>query len=108
MTCLVCPLKNGGSSSTSSISKSSSGEQRTELIEGRQHACAIIVNLNPSSFSTNYTGAETRKRKRSRKCSFLTLFVVNFGKDASFVIKVGELLFGQDVGSNHLRKNKTP
>lgn len=33
---------------------------------------------------------------------FLTLFIINFRKDPSLVVKIGEFFFGQDVGSNHL------
>lgn len=32
----------------------------------------------------------------------LTLFIINFGKNPSLIIKVRELFLGQDVGSNHL------
>lgn len=33
---------------------------------------------------------------------FLTLFIIDFRKNPSLVIKIRELFLGQDVGSNHL------
>lgn len=32
----------------------------------------------------------------------LTLFIIDFRKNSSLVIKIRELFLGQDVGSNHL------
>ena len=37
---------------------------------------------------------------------FLTFFIVDFRKDSRLIVKIRELFFGQDVGSNHLRTDR--
>lgn len=44
--------------------------------------------------------------KPSLTKQFLTLFIINFRKDPGLIVKIRELFFGQDVGSNHLGEAK--
>lgn len=92
MLCLVCPLRNGGSSSTSSISRSSS-EMRKQLMK------TLERRGQPGGHRVRLGG---RGSGLFHMDPLLTLFIIDFRKNPSLIIKIRELFLGQDVGSNHL------
>lgn len=96
MLCLVCPLRNGGSSSTSSISKSSSEREEVADEAGGELSRAWRSQGQRAGLGQAWGGSSL----------FLTLFIINFGKNPSLIIKVGELFLGQDVGSDHLEQRQ--
>lgn len=42
------------------------------------------------------------KRQQLKYQESLTLLIIDFRKDSRLIVKVRKLLFGQDVGSDHL------